>query len=329
MTNLEKKRAENKKIALEKINTVAKALNMKPEDLTKWRKKMNIVFLDNNSEKGNFVKSIEDDTITIENVVENWVSRSIITVPDNYQNSAPWYFCFQLDEKWTKQAVAPTWNMWKNSKIILYAYCFWMEKEVIHWDWKIYNLDEWSHFEIYEFNFNKYWSSMRVDNVFTANVWKNAYFKNHYESTTWNLWIWNTRWTVNLNWENSKADFVTKNKILDWDSSKLNIKFNLNWKNSSWLMLSKSVTFEWWKNYFKWTMVWEWANTSWHIDCSEISMWKCEIETIPSLKVLDPSSRLTHEAAVWTLERKSIENLMIKWFSEDEAIQFMVNGVLD
>ena len=327
--NLEQKRVENKSKALQKMQIVAKAVWVPIETLTKNRKKMNIIFLNNNSEKENFTKEILNTAITVESSVENGVLRSIITVPDNYQDETPWYFCFQLDKKWTKQAVSPTWNVWKNAKVLIYAYCFGMETDVVHWDWKIYNIWDNSSLEIYEFNFNMYGSYMKVNNVFKAYLWKNAYFKNHYESTTWNLWYWNTRWEVYCNWENSKADFITKNRIMDGDVSKLDIKFFLNWKNSSWMMLSKSVTFEWWKNYFKWTIVWDWDNTSWHINCSEVSMWKCEIETLPCLKVLNPSARLTHEAAVWTLERKSVENLMIKWFSEDEAINFLVNGVLD
>ncbi len=325
----EQKRAENKARALQKMEIVAKAIWMSIEQLTQWRKKMNIIYLDNNSEKENYTKDILDTSISFENVIKNWVSRTIITVPDNYQDETPWYFCFQMDKKWVKQAVAPTWNIWKNSKIVIYAYCFWMEIDVTHWDWKVYNIWDNSSLEVYEFNFNTDDSYMKVNNAFKAYLWDNAYFKNHYESTLWNLGQWSTRWEVYCNWENSKTDFITKNRILNKDVSKLNIKFYLNWKNSSWMMLSKSVTFAWWKNYFKWTIVWDWDNTSWHIDCSEVSMWKCEIETLPCLKVLNSTSRLTHEAAVWTLEKKSIENLMIKGFSEEDAIGFLVNGVLD
>jgi Fe-S cluster assembly scaffold protein SufB len=93
--------------------------------------------------------------------------------------------------------------------------------------------------------------------------------------------------------------------------------------------MSKSVTFEWWKNIFKSNIIWAWDDSKGHIECSEISMWDCEIITIPSLKVKNSSSRLTHEASVWTLEKKSIENLMIKGFSEEEAIKFMINWILD
>ncbi|MCD5382721.1 SufD family Fe-S cluster assembly protein [Candidatus Gracilibacteria bacterium] len=327
--NLEQKRVENKSKALQKMQIVAKAVGVPIETLTKNRKKMNIIFLNNNSEKENFTKEILNTAITVESSVENGVLRSIITVPDNYQDETPWYFCFQLDKKGTKQAVSPTWNVGKNAKVLIYAYCFGMETDVVHGDGKIYNIGDNSSLEIYEFNFNMYGSYMKVNNVFKAYLGKNAYFKNHYESTTGNLGYGNTRGEVYCNGENSKADFITKNRIMDGDVSKLDIKFFLNGKNSSGMMLSKSVTFEGGKNYFKGTIVGDGDNTSGHINCSEVSMGKCEIETLPCLKVLNPSARLTHEAAVGTLERKSVENLMIKGFSEDEAINFLVNGVLD
>lgn len=320
----------NKSTLLEQVNNVAKILGIKPSKILLGQMKQpNIIFVNNNSTQENLSKEISDKNIIIELKIESWALRTIIRVPDNYISEEPWYFCFKLDDNTVKQAVSPTWYIWKNSKVKIYAYCFWLEEGVTHADWKKYHIDEGGSLEIYEFNFNSDNSYMTVYNSFKAYVWKNWYFKNHYESTMWYLGHWITRWEVFLEWENSKAEFITKNKILKWDISDLDIKFHLKWKKSSALMLSKSITFEWWKNLFQWTLIWEGDNSSGHIDCSEISMWKCEIETIPKLKVLNSSSRLTHEASVWTLERKSIENLMIKWFTEEESIKFLITWILN
>ncbi len=320
----------NLKTPLNDLKRVAKVLNLPLSKLLmKKTAKPNIVFINNNVEHNNISKQIDTSEITMESKIEGNSMKSIIRVPDNYIMEEPWYFCFSLDKNGTKQAVAPEWHIWKNAKVKIFAYCFGLDENVIHWDWKTYYLDEGSSLEVYEFNFNSDDSYMTVYNTFTAHVGKNAYFKNHYESTMGHLGHWITKWKVFLNWENAKADFITKNKILTQDISDLDIKFYLKWKNSSWVMISKSVTFEGWTNIFKWTIIWEWDDTSGHIECSEISMGQCEITTIPSLQVKNPSSRLTHEAAVWTLEQKSIENLMIKGFSEEEAIKFMINWILE
>jgi Fe-S cluster assembly scaffold protein SufB len=255
--------------------------------------------------------------------------RTIITVPDNYVSENPIHFCFILDTKWTKQAVQPTWHIWKNAKVKIFAYCFGVEYDVTHGDWKKYYLEENAELEVYEFNYNAVDSYMTVYNTFEAELWTNAFFRNYYVSTVWHLWHGITKWNIYCKWDNSKAEFITKNKILEKDISDLDIKIYLQWQQSSWIINSKTVTYSWWTNFFKGELIWEWDNTKWHMECDEISMWKCSINTSPSLKVQNPTSRLTHEASVWTLEKKSIENLMIKWFTQEQAINFLVNGILD
>jgi len=288
----------------------------------------NILVLKNNADKWNISKNMKEDKITMESKIEWNAMRTIVSVPENYVSNEPIHFCFILDTKWTKQAVQPTWNIGKNAKVKIFAYCFWVEYEVMHWDGKIYNLEEWASLEVYEFNYNTMNSYMTVYNTFTATLKDNAYFKNYYVSTVGHLWHGNTKWEIYCKWKNSKAEFITKNKILDKDISELNIKIFLEWEKSSGLINSKTVTYKWWKNIFKWTLIWIWDNTKWHMECDEISMWDCFINTSPSLEVKNPSSRLTHEASVWTLEKKSIENLKVKWFSEEEAISFLINWIL-
>ena len=75
--------------------------------------------------------------------------------------------------------------------------------------------------------------------------------------------------------------------------------------------------------------MWIWDNTVWHISCDEISIWNCVIWTSPELLIKNSTSKLTHESSIWALDKKLIENLMVKWFTEEEAIEFLVNWLLD
>ena len=316
------------KEALSELRKVADKVWVSLKDLLFWTGD-NIIVLKNEAESENVKKDISENQITMETKLENGAMRTIIKVPDWYQSDSPLHFCFILDQKGIKQAVQPTWYIWKNAKVKIFAYCFWVEYEVTHGDGKIYYLDEWASLEVYEFNYNSENSYMTVYNTFTAYLKDNAYFKNYYVSTVWHLGHGITKGKVYCQWENSKAEFITKNRILDKDISDLDITFYLEWKNSSWLIQSKSVTYEWWTNKFIGKLVGKWDNTKWHIECDEISMWNCVISTSPRLEVENPTSRLTHEASVWTLEKRAIENLLIKWFDEEEAIKFLISGILD
>ena len=315
------------KEALRELTKVAKKLNIPLKDLLFWTWS-NIIVVKNNSEKWNISKTMTENQITMETKIEWNAMRTIVNVPDNYVSDDPIHFCFILDTKWTKQAVQPTWYVWKNAKVKIFAYCFGVEYEVMHGDGKKYYLEENSSLEVYEFNYNANNSYMTVYNTFYAELKENAFFRNYYVSTVWHLWHGNTKWEIYCKWKGSKAEFITKNRILDKDISELDIKIYLEWEKTSGIINSKTVTYEWWTNSFKGKLIWIWDDTKWHMECDEISMWNCSINTSPSLEVKNPSSRLTHEASVWTLEKKAIDNLKIKWFTEEEAVAFLVNWLL-
>ncbi len=311
---------------LEELKKIAKLVWVSLKDLI-FGNGENIVVLKNEADKK---KVFSDTQIVLETKIdERWALRTVIKVPDNYEAKAPLHFCFILDRKWVKQAVQPTWYIGKNAKVKIFAYCFGVEYEVTHADGKKYYLDEGASLEIYEFNYNADKSYLKVYNTFYAELKDNAYFKNYYVSTVGHLGHWTTRGHVKCLWKNSKAEFITKNRILEWDISDLDIKFELIVDNSWGLIQSKSVTYGWGTNKFVGQIIGKWDYTKGHIECDEVSMGNCLISTSPSLIVENPTSRLTHEAAVGSVEKKAIENLMVKWFSQDEAIEFIVKGVLE
>jgi len=65
-----------------------------------------------------------------------------------------------------------------------------------------------------------------------------------------------------------------------------------------------------------------------HVECSEIIRGDGRVESVPKLKVVDPDARLTHEAALGTLERREIEALMSRGLSEEEAVEMLVEAML-
>lgn len=310
--------------ALIELKKIANKLNLSLKDLIFSD---NVIILKNEASKENINKNVKEE-INLISEIENWALKTKILVPDWYESKKPLHFCFILDKDWVKQAVQPTWYIWKNAKVKIFAYCFWMEYNIFHWDWKRYYLDEWASLEIYEFNYNSNSSYLEVANTFYVELKDNAYFENYYVSIVWKLWKNLTRWFIKCLWKNSKAVFTTKNKILKDDISDLDIKVELIWENSSAIISSKSITYEWWTNDFKATLIWKWDFCKWHIECDEISIWKWIIKTTPKLEVENPTARLTHEASIWSLEKNAIDNLLIKWLTFDQAINFMISWIL-
>ncbi len=70
-------------------------------------------------------------------------------------------------------------------------------------------------------------------------------------------------------------------------------------------------------------------NSRGHIDCMEIVRGKeARASAIPLIEVKNDTSKLTHEAAIGSIDRSKLETLMARGLTEDEAVDFIVKGLL-
>lgn len=66
-----------------------------------------------------------------------------------------------------------------------------------------------------------------------------------------------------------------------------------------------------------------------HVDCVEILKGPlARAVAIPKLTVVDERAKLTHEAAIGSVDKKQVETLMARGMSEDEAVDVVVKGLL-
>lgn len=66
-----------------------------------------------------------------------------------------------------------------------------------------------------------------------------------------------------------------------------------------------------------------------HVDCVEIlTGQEARASAIPKLLVNDQRAKLTHEAAIGSVDKKQIDTLMARGLSEEEAIDVIVRGML-
>ena len=64
------------------------------------------------------------------------------------------------------------------------------------------------------------------------------------------------------------------------------------------------------------------------MDCTEVVSDKAIARNVPVVVVTDASARVTHEAAIGSVDRKQVETLMARGLSEDEAVDIVVQGLL-
>jgi Fe-S cluster assembly scaffold protein SufB len=65
-----------------------------------------------------------------------------------------------------------------------------------------------------------------------------------------------------------------------------------------------------------------------HVDCMEVVQGQAHASAIPIVKVFHPEAKVTHEAAIGSVDKKELETLMARGLTPDQAVEMIVSGIL-
>jgi hypothetical protein len=65
-----------------------------------------------------------------------------------------------------------------------------------------------------------------------------------------------------------------------------------------------------------------------HVDCMEIVKDRAVAKAIPIVNVTNPFAKVTHEAAIGSVDKRQMETLMAHGLTPEEAVDIIVRGVL-
>lgn len=65
-----------------------------------------------------------------------------------------------------------------------------------------------------------------------------------------------------------------------------------------------------------------------HVDCMEIVRDRAEVSAVPEVRVRHPLAKVTHEAAIGSVDSRQLETLMARGLAPDEAVDLIVRGML-
>ncbi len=65
-----------------------------------------------------------------------------------------------------------------------------------------------------------------------------------------------------------------------------------------------------------------------HVDCLEIVKDQAVATAIPLVRVSNPLAKVTHEAAIGSVDKRQLETLMLHGLSPEEAVDIIVKGIL-
>lgn len=103
----------------------------------------------------------------------------------------------------------------------------------------------------------------------------------------------------------------------------------LNGRGSRGLLRSRIVLTDEAESEVLGEMVGNAPGTRGHVDCMEVVHGEgAKAKAVPLLQVFDPTAKLTHEAAIGSVDKRQVQTLMARGLSEEEAVEVIVEGLL-
>lgn len=65
-----------------------------------------------------------------------------------------------------------------------------------------------------------------------------------------------------------------------------------------------------------------------HVDCVEILQGKARARAVPIVDVFEETAKITHEAAIGSVDKQQLETLMARGVRQDEAVDIIIKGML-
>jgi Fe-S cluster assembly scaffold protein SufB len=65
-----------------------------------------------------------------------------------------------------------------------------------------------------------------------------------------------------------------------------------------------------------------------HVDCMEVVQGLAQASAIPIVRVFHPEAKVTHEAAIGSVDKKELETLMARGLTPEQAVEMIVSGIL-
>ncbi|WP_025209663.1 SufB/SufD family protein [Hippea sp. KM1] len=252
-----------------------------------------------------------------------------VEIEDNTIIPVPVHLCTGFLKKRGEQILKFNYIIGDNVKVKFKSHCILTKVEKLHHYMESDMYIGKNSFVVYEDeHFHDENGGVFVETITKMKVDENSYFASKFYETKTRVGRINVVMDIEL-LKNAKANLESKIYGREDDIIDIREVLRLNGEYSSGIAASTIFATDRTKAHVVNEAYGNAAHARGHIECNEIVKGnEVEVSTLPLLKVLNDKAELTHEASVGRINQAQLETLMAKGLTEDEAAEFIVNGLL-
>jgi Fe-S cluster assembly scaffold protein SufB len=253
-----------------------------------------------------------------------------LTVPDNIILPKPVHLCFGIVHKTGTQRIRSYYTIGNNSRIGFVAHCsFPKAEDVVHAMDADIVIGEHSEVRYNEVHFHGPEGGITVLPVGRISVGKKSSYFSEFKLVEGAVGNFDMNYAVDVG-DFGIAELVAKLYGKKNDRIKIKESIHLNGIHSRGIAKTRIVNKDSSTSEVLGEVIGNGSYSRGHVDCTEIIEGDNAVASaVPLVKVTNPLAKVTHEAAIGSVDKNQVETLMARGLDENEAIDTIVKGILE
>jgi len=272
----------------------------------------------------NITSGVRVDAVQLDDGVEIY-----LRVEDGVILKHPVHMCFGIVHKTGKQKIVSHYFIGKGCSISFLAHCiFPVAEDIVHSMDAQINIGSGSEVRYNEVHFHGPEGGIKV--IPRATIWidEGGKYFSEFKLVEGAVGNFDLDYTVYAGAQ-SVTELIAKLFGKKKDSIKIKESIYLTGKGARGLARTRIVNTEYSKSEVLGEVIGNGESSRGHIDCTEIIEGpNAQASAIPLLRVTNSTSKVTHEAAIGSVDKNQVETLMARGLSENDAIDVIVKGLL-
>ncbi len=260
--------------------------------------------------------------------IENGVRAKIVVEPGT-KVRFPVHLCFGVVPKSGVQRIEAEYKIGDNASVSFLAHCSFPNAiEIQHIMDAVIDIGKNAFLSYSETHFHGKDGGIEVLPKTVVNVAEGGRFKTEFKLINGRVGKLDLDYVSNVL---SGAICEMETKVYGRADDKIRVKetINLNGEEARGLAKSRIVVSESAESEVLGEVVGNGPHARGHVDCMEIIKGQhARASAIPKLMVVDETAKLTHEAAIGSVDKKQVETLVARGLDENEAVEAIVKGLL-
>lgn len=272
------------------------------------------------------MREVEGLSIEAEEIPDGISAR--MTVAEGARLTKPVHLCFGVLEEHGVQRIIIRARLGKNSSARFVAHCvFPKAKDVLHAMDAEVEIDEGAEMRYAETHYHGPEGGVTVDARARIKVANNGRYFTDFSLLTGRVGRLNLDYAVEAG-EGAVAEMLARVFGHGRDEIRINEKAVLAGKDSRSLIKTRVALEDDSTAEVMGTTEGRAAGARGHVDCMEIVKDRAVAKAVPAVNVSHPGAKVTHEAAIGSVDRRQLETLMAHGLSPEEAVDTIVKGIL-